>query len=166
MPSSSAKQRFLHAYHENGLVSDVESATPHGLITLLFNGAITRIQQAKRSIETGNIALKGESTGKAISIIEGLNSALDSRHDMELAAQLQNVYTYIAKRLLDANINNDLYALEEAEGLVRTLRQAWEEMPETVTKASLEEIENRTLSSRNRAKPSTGKHYSNSFNTT
>ncbi|UQY44185.1 flagellar export chaperone FliS [Mixta hanseatica] len=78
-----------HAYAQVDLHSKVAGATPHQLITMLFEGAHSAIVRARLYFENGNIAKRGEMISKAINIIDnGLRSALDHEKGQQIARDL------------------------------------------------------------------------------
>ena len=117
------------AYRLAGVTSTTETASPHELILMLFDGALVSISLALHQMHTENIAAKGENISKAIDIIEnGLKVSLDYRSGGALAERLGALYEYMCHRLLHANLRNDKAALEEVSGLLRELKSAWEEI--------------------------------------
>ncbi|MGB8928106.1 MAG: flagellar export chaperone FliS, partial [Pantoea agglomerans] len=44
------------------------------------------------------------------------------------ADNLLDLYNYMTRRLLHANLNNDVTAVEEVEGLLRNIADAWKEV--------------------------------------
>ena len=55
------------------------SASPHKLISMLFDGAKTAIIMARHHMAQGDIQAKGNAISKALNIVEnGLKSSLDS----------------------------------------------------------------------------------------
>lgn len=101
-------------------------ASPHRLIQMLMEGGLTRIAQARGAMERGQIALKGELIGKAIGIVGGLRAGLDLQQGGELAANLDNLYEYMTRRLLEANVKNQAEPLEEVAGLLRDIKSGWD----------------------------------------
>ena len=69
--------------------------------------------QARGAMERGQTALKGELLGKAIAIIGGLRAGLDVEKGGQLAERLDTLYEYMMVRLSDANLKNDIEALDE-----------------------------------------------------
>ena len=66
------------AYADVGMESSVMSASPHKLITLLFDGALSALAKADIYMQQGNIPLKGKNITHAINIINnGLKAGLD-----------------------------------------------------------------------------------------
>ncbi|MFZ4539267.1 flagellar export chaperone FliS [Propionivibrio sp.] len=104
----------------------VETADPHRLILMLFDGARTAIWMARAHMERKEIAQKGAAISKAIDIIDnGLRASLDVKAGGELAERLASLYEYISRRLLWANLKNNLAALDEANQLLGELQSAW-----------------------------------------
>jgi flagellar protein FliS len=106
------------------------NASPHQLIMKLFDGLLQRLASARGHIERREIAAKGQSLGRAISIIGGLRGSLDHSAGADIAANLDNLYEYCERRLLDANLKNEPTAIDEVIGLIKDIRSAWHEIPE------------------------------------
>lgn len=116
----------LESYARVGVQVDVEEASPHRLILMLFDGAIAAVSIAKIHMEAGEIPQKGESISKAISLINnGLLASLDKEAGGDLAERLAALYEYMASRLLFANMKNSLATLDEVSELLSSLRDAW-----------------------------------------
>lgn len=120
-------KKALNAYGQAGLAASVESASPHRLIIMLYEGAIKAVTLAKIHMQSGAIAEKGAAISKAIAIIEeGLRLSLDKEKGGELAENLDALYDYLAMQLLDANINNRIEQLDQVNRLLNDLKDAWE----------------------------------------
>lgn len=120
------------AYAKVGVESAVMSASNDQLITLLFDGALSALVRARLFLQDGNINMKGESLSKAINIIDnGLRLGLDETSEDELTQNLMGLYRYMVHRLLRANIDNDVNAIEEVEALLRNIADAWKEVSGT-----------------------------------
>lgn len=116
------------SYANIGLETQVLSASPQRLISLLFDGARAAVGQARLHLEQGNTAARGAAISKAIDIVEtGLKASLDMKAGGELAANLATVYDLIIRNLLLANLNSDLQRLEAAERLLADIGSAWRE---------------------------------------
>ena len=59
-------------------------------------------------------------------IIEEFQSTLDDKYPV--SKDFNNVYTYLHRRLVEANIKKDKEILEEVLELLRTMRDAWKEV--------------------------------------
>ena len=116
------------AYAQIGVESAVMSASQQQLISMLFDGALSALIRARLFMQDGNLQGKGLSLSKAINIIEnGLKIGLDEESRDELTQNLLALYTYMVRRLLQANLHNDTGAVEEVENLMRNIADAWKE---------------------------------------
>jgi len=113
------------AYQQVRSHGGVESADPHGLITLLMDGALERIVKARGHMQRGEIAAKGETIGRCIDIIGGLRDSLDAKVDRAQVTRLDSLYEYMSRRLLLANMHNDPEPLNEVAALLQQLRDSW-----------------------------------------
>jgi flagellar protein FliS len=101
-------------------------ASPHRLIAMLFEGARKAIAQARMHVQMGNVPQRGETIGKAISIIEsGLQLSLDRSVGGDVADRLHALYGYMTRRLLEANVKSSEVMLIEVDGLLATIEEAW-----------------------------------------
>jgi len=119
-------KRGVNAYANVGLETGVASASPLKLIIMLYDGALAALLGAKANMAAGNIAAKGSAISKAITIIDnGLRASLDKSAGGEIADNLDALYDYMSRRLLQANLKNDVAIVEEIHGLLADLRGAW-----------------------------------------
>jgi flagellar protein FliS len=115
-----------NAYAKVSLETGVISASPHELIVMLFDGAITSLYMAGKAMEANNIEDKSKAISKAVNIVnEGLRSCLNKKQGGEIAANLDDLYQYISARIMQGNIRNDKSLLDEASRLLTELRDAW-----------------------------------------
>lgn len=117
------------AYQQIRTGGGLEQADPHGLITLLMDGALERIRLAVACVATGNIASRGEAISKAIDIIGGLQQALNHEVESPVVGRLEALYEYMTRRLLHANLNADADALDEVARLLGQIRDSWVAIP-------------------------------------
>ncbi|MCB1935356.1 MAG: flagellar export chaperone FliS [Nitrosomonas sp.] len=116
----------ISAYQRVGVETGVESANPHKLILMLFEGAIEALAKAKMHIRHNEIAKKGEMLSKAIMIIDhGLKASLDTNVGGQLSLNLLALYDYMTNRLFFANLNSDIQIIEEVNKLLNELYDAW-----------------------------------------
>lgn len=124
------------AYAKIGTEIGAMSASPHQLITMLFDGAKTAMSMALHHMASGDIVAKGNAISKAINIVDnGLKASLDAsaggKAAEELVANLSELYDYINQRLMYANLRNDPAMLEEAGRLLESISSAWREIGDT-----------------------------------
>jgi len=121
----SVSSRAASAYNRVGLETGVQSADPHELINMLFNGLLDTLVVAKGAMERQDIAAKGKAISKAVRLLdEGLKAGL-SPAGGELSVNLGNLYDYCIRRLTHANIHNDVAAIEEVRGLIDPIADSW-----------------------------------------
>jgi flagellar secretion chaperone FliS len=117
---------FAGTYHQVGVETGVSSASPHQLVTMLYDGFNDAVIQAMNAMRLGEIEAKGKAIGKAARIVEeGLLSALDLDGGGRLADDLMALYSYVTRRLTHANLRNDPAALDECLRLMAPVRSAW-----------------------------------------
>jgi flagellar protein FliS len=122
MNSYSAVQNYASVKVHSG----VETASPHRLIQMLFEGALERIAQAKGAMTQNQIARKGELIGKAIAIVGGLRGSLNDKEGGALTANLDGLYDYVIRRLSQANYENNVEHLDECGRLLGEIKTAWD----------------------------------------
>ena len=116
----------ISAYQKAGVDAAVEVADPYRLILLLFSGAQAAVGKARAAMQMNQVADKGLAISQAIDIISnGLKASLDQEKGGDIALRLEALYDYMVFRLLHANIQNDLKALEEVSGLLEEIHSAW-----------------------------------------
>ena len=123
-----AKKNALAQYKKINAESAIDGATPHRLIQMLMQGALDRLVQAKGALQRKDIPTKGLLLGKTISIISGLQASLDRSKSAEIAANLDSLYDYMQRRLLEANIKNDIGIVDEVVDLLKTVKSAWDQV--------------------------------------
>lgn len=121
-----AAQSALAQYKKINTESALEGASPHQLIQMLINGALDRLSQARGAMQRKDTAQKGLLIGKAVSILGGLQDSLDKSADEQIAENLDNLYDYMQRRLLEANLKNDVSMLDEVSGLLNTIKEGWD----------------------------------------
>lgn len=98
---------------------------PRELVVMLYDGALERIAQARGCIEHGRIADKLKLLGRAIEIVDELRGSLDLARGGPIAANLDDLYAYVGRRLVEANALNKVEVLDEVTSLLQELRQGW-----------------------------------------
>lgn len=127
----------IKAYNKVSVESGVSAADPHMLISMLYQGALQAIANAKNGILRNDIPAKGTAISKAIMIVDdGLKASLNKDVGGELAHNLAALYEYMSNRLLSANITNDMAALDEVAGLLTDLKGAWDSIRPNVVPAA------------------------------
>ena len=103
-----------------------DQPTPHELITLMMDGALERIEQARQILAGGDTEQAGLLMGKVVGIVNGLRESLDLNDGGEIAANMDSLYEYINARLCEAEEDNGREVLNEAERLLNEIKSGWE----------------------------------------
>jgi flagellar protein FliS len=128
----SSAQNALGQYSKMAVQAGIENASPHRLIQMLMDGALEKVSRAKGFMQRGEIREKGQQIGWAITILEGLKASLNKAEGGEIAQNLEDLYSYMQRRLMDANRENDTAILDEVVGLIRQIKEAWDAVGEQV----------------------------------
>ncbi|MGR9072390.1 MAG: flagellar export chaperone FliS [Gammaproteobacteria bacterium] len=116
----------MQQYKQVGVEGDVMDATPHKLVQLLMEGVLEKIALAKGNMLRREIAEKGENIGSAITILGGLRASLDLEAGGELAQNLDDLYDYMTRQLLAANLNGAAGILDEVSSLMAEVKSGWD----------------------------------------
>lgn len=116
----------LQQYQQIGVQSSIVDASPHRLVQMLFEGVLDRIARAKGSVMRGEIADKCRYIGSAMAIVDSLAGSLNQEVGGEVANNLAALYDYIARRLLQANIESSAPILDEVSNLIAQIKEGWD----------------------------------------
>lgn len=117
----------------------IEDASPHRLIQLMMERTLTKIGIARAHIERSEMPQKGRAIGAAIDLINALQASLNHDADARLSESFDALYDYMMRRLLEANLSDDISILDEVSGLMKELKEAWDAIADQV--AALEDTE-------------------------
>jgi flagellar protein FliS len=109
------------AYQNNA----VTTANPQELTLMLYDGALKFMRLAKLAIEQGNQDLKNKNIQKTQAIFQEMRLTLNK--DVAISANLDSLYEYMWRRLVDANVKNDTTILDEVLDFTTELRDTWKE---------------------------------------
>ncbi|CAI8814936.1 MULTISPECIES: flagellar export chaperone FliS [Pseudomonas] len=120
----------LRQYQKVNGVAQTSVASPHRLVQMLMQGGLDRIAQAKGAMARNDVAQRGILIGKAIGIVGGLREGLDLENHADSLTDLDNLYSYMSKRLVEANVQNDPEILNEVARLLITVKEGWDAIGE------------------------------------
>jgi flagellar protein FliS len=127
-----ANMRAIQSYGNVKVTTGVATANNVQLIQMLFDGLLESLSTARGHIQHNNIAEKAKAIARASRIVIGLQGALDFEKGGDLATNLNELYSYVTRRLFHVNAHNDIAVLDEIHGLMREIRDAWEGVPSLV----------------------------------
>ncbi len=106
--------------------SKIMTASPAELTLMLYDGAIKFCNIAIVGIEKNDIEKTHNNIMKVERIIKEFQATLD--HKYPVSKDFDQVYTYLIRRLHEANMKKDPEILEEVLKHLRTMRDTWKEV--------------------------------------
>ncbi|WP_216830360.1 flagellar export chaperone FliS [Alkalihalobacterium elongatum] len=113
---------YQNAYKQN----TANTASPGELTLMLYNGCLKFINRAKKAMEENNVEQRNENIARAEAIVRELMVTLKTEN--EVGKNMLRMYDFIINRLIEANIKNDLDALNQAEDFVIQFRDTWKQV--------------------------------------
>lgn len=115
----------LAAYRSVSAQGAVADTHPHALVLTLFDAALERMAAARACIEMRETRRKAGLLHAAVILIAELRGSLNLREGGPLAQNLSDLYAYMTRRLIHANLTDDAQAVTEVVGLLKEIRGAW-----------------------------------------
>ena len=107
------------------LKTKVMTASPEMLTLMLWDGAIRFAEQGKEAILKKEIESAYKALTRAQQIVMELNSSLKHSVNPDLCGQLASLYTFIYRRLVDANLKKESQLVDDALEIMRHQRETW-----------------------------------------
>ncbi|MFQ5773250.1 MAG: flagellar export chaperone FliS [Kiloniellaceae bacterium] len=123
----------------------VMTSDPVTLVALLYDKAVLSLKAAVKAIRDNQIENRWRANNRAVEIIKHLLMTLDMEKGGEIASNLEAIYAYILRRLVDVDVNNDSRAAEEAIALLEPLRASWTELARATGNVAVDDPKLRTL---------------------
>src|SRR6202041_521429 len=118
------------AVSNHGLVA---AASPTRLVQIMFEQILEQLKAAQgcmarihNNLPLTDVIAKGNALGKAIRLINQLNSTLDMERGQKIAENLRALYVYMLTRLTQANVTNDSNIVAEVASLVQKVKTGWD----------------------------------------
>jgi flagellar protein FliS len=113
--------RGLAAYR----TTEVQSRTPLELVVMLYDGALRFLAAGQDAIARKDIRARQDAFSRLLAIISELQNTLDIEGGGPVAASLDELYSFMSRRILDSAMHNASEPLDEVQGLLVTLRDGW-----------------------------------------
>jgi flagellar protein FliS len=118
--------------YSNGIQSyrktNVVTADPKRLVLMCYEGAIDSLKIGKQKLAEKDYEAKGKALIKAKDIIYELKSSLNFEEGGTIATNLDSLYNYMLRRITEADLQNDVQAIDDVIGMLGELKSAWEEI--------------------------------------
>jgi flagellar protein FliS len=95
------------------------------LVVMLYDGALRFMTQARAAIERGDVASRRDHIARALAILSELQSTLNVKDGGAIAESLDELYSFLTLRLMDASFKKSTVPLDEALRVLTVLRDAW-----------------------------------------
>lgn len=115
--------------YKNANADNVADADPHQLISIIFKHILTNVAIASGAIDRNETENKGKCLTKAIALVGELQDSLNMEQGGEISTNLFDLYDYIIRCLLQANIDNDKDKLDEVKALITEVKEGWDAIP-------------------------------------
>ena len=123
--SAFARNSKLAAYQSVSVHGNVAGADPHRLVLMLMDGVLERLAVARACIERGDIARKAQLLHSCVTLIGELRGSLNTQQGGALARNLSDLYEYMVRQLLRANVDSNAGLVKEVSSLLGEVRSAW-----------------------------------------
>jgi flagellar protein FliS len=111
--------------YEDYLKSEIFSADPIKLVTILYRAGIDAIGAAREHLRAGAVRDRSRQITRAWKIIHELARSLDREKGGEISGSLAGLYAYMQTRLMEANAKQIDEPLAEVQNLLATLLEGW-----------------------------------------
>ncbi len=108
--------------------TNITTSDPVKLVIMCYEGAIDSLKLAKEKIKEKDYEKKAKAIIKAQDIIEELICSLDFEKGGEIANNLESIYNYMLRRILQGDLNKDVGPIDEVIGMFTELLSAWQEV--------------------------------------
>ena len=113
-------------YANRYLTDKVSTATPAELVGMLYDAGVVAMQAGQAAVGANQPGDAHRHLVRAQSIVAELRCSLDLSAG-EIARNLDNLYEFLGRRLVDANLKKDVRIVAECLGIFTPLRDAWRE---------------------------------------
>lgn len=113
-------------YRQVDVASRAGGASPHQLISLLFEDLLRNLRLAALATEKRDHAIKSAKLTKALALLFALEASLDFDRGGEVAATLSRFYRGARETILRASIDLDADRLREVTASVAEIAESWQ----------------------------------------
>ena len=106
--------------------TNIETSTELGLIVMCYEHAIRFLKQAKDHFKNQEYLQKAEALQQALDIINELKCSLDFEKGKQIATNLDSIYNFLIRTLLEADIRKNLKDFDNAISILHELKEVWE----------------------------------------
>lgn len=112
----------------------VMTATPEQLQLMLYDGCIRFASQARDAIERKDYETSYGRLTRAQNIVLEMRNGLNFEVNRELCERVASTYSFLYRKLLDANVHRDVSAVDDALRVLRIERETWQILVDKVNR--------------------------------
>ncbi|HEX7008819.1 MAG TPA: flagellar export chaperone FliS [Phycisphaeraceae bacterium] len=121
------------------LRTKILTARPEELRLMLYDGALRFCRQAQAAMAQRKYEESYNCLMRAQKIVLELSTSLNHQADPDLCSRLAALYTFIYRRLVDANMSRDAAIIDEAIRLLTYERETWQMLLEKLAEQARQE---------------------------
>jgi flagellar protein FliS len=114
------------SHYEHYVEGNILTASPLELVRMLYRFVIDNSGDARRCTESGDIEGRGRAVNRATGGLMELLTSLNHQQGGELSSGLAELYGYMASRLLQGHLEQNVQPFDEVVKLMTTLLQSWD----------------------------------------
>ena len=130
----------MNQYVQQYRKASIETASREQILIMLYDGAIQFLNKAKVAMKEKKIEETHNNLIGAQNIIQEFINTLDHEVAPQLTANLESLYEYFLRRLVQANMKKDVKPVEEVLRLVKSLRDTWAKAVEISQKEAVSSL--------------------------
>ena len=108
------------------LRTKILTASPQELRLMLYDGALKFCRQARPALEEKRFEDSYNNLMRAQRIVMELSNSLNHQVNPELCDRLAALYTYLYRRLVEANIERDVAIVDDVIEVLEYERETWQ----------------------------------------
>ncbi len=120
MPGQTAHKQYKQV--------QIKTANKGKLVVMLYQGCIKFLRLAKKTIEEDDIESSNNYIIRSQDIISELMNTLDMERGGEIANNLYQLYDFMNRKLIEANVNKDIEKIEVVEDMMLELLDSWKQI--------------------------------------
>jgi flagellar protein FliS len=120
-----SRGQALAAYQTVATHGGVAAADPHGLVLMLLDGLFQRVAAMRLAVLEGDYNEKARMANRALLILDELRGSLDFEAGGEVARNLDGLYDYCGRQIVQASVSLRAELLDEVSRLVNHIRATW-----------------------------------------
>jgi flagellar protein FliS len=108
--------------------TNVTTADPLSLVLMCYDGAIRNLKIARERHVSQDYEAKAKAVQKVQDALSLLIQSLDFEKGGEIASRLNSLYTYMARRIVEGDLQRDVKAFDEVISMLEELESGWKEI--------------------------------------